>query len=89
MPHRASMGVVFAIVLIDMLGFGIVMPVLPQLIMDVGHIPVDSAAVYAGTGQPDYARTFYDAALGIDPAEPSALKALSALAQGATVNAAR
>jgi DHA1 family tetracycline resistance protein-like MFS transporter len=48
MPHRASMGVVFAIVLIDMLGFGIVMPVLPQLIMDVGRIPVDSAAVYAG-----------------------------------------
>lgn len=48
MPHRASIGVVFAIVLIDMLGFGIVMPVLPQLIMDVGHIPVDSAAVYAG-----------------------------------------
>jgi DHA1 family tetracycline resistance protein-like MFS transporter len=48
MPHRASMGVVFAIVLVDMLGFGIVMPVLPQLIMQLGRIPVDSAAVYAG-----------------------------------------
>lgn len=45
--------------------------------------------IYAGTGQPDYARNFYDAALGIDPSEPSALKALSALEQGATVNAAR
>ena len=45
--------------------------------------------IYAGTGQPDYARTFYDAALGIDPSEPSALKSLSALEQGATVNAAR
>jgi DHA1 family tetracycline resistance protein-like MFS transporter len=48
MPHRASIGVVFTIVLIDMLGFGIVMPVLPQRIMDLGAIPVDSAAIYAG-----------------------------------------
>lgn len=45
---RASIGVVFAIILIDMLGFGIVMPVLPQLIMDLGQMPVDSAAVWAG-----------------------------------------
>jgi Tfp pilus assembly protein PilF len=35
--------------------------------------------IYAEAGQPDYARNFYDAALGIDPAEPSALKARSAL----------
>lgn len=48
MPHRASIGVVFAIVLIDMLGFGIVMPVLPGLIMHLGKVPVDTAAVYAG-----------------------------------------
>lgn len=48
MPHRASIWVVFAIVLIDMLGFGIVMPVLPGLIMDLGRVPVDTAAVYAG-----------------------------------------
>lgn len=48
MPHRASIGVVFAIVLIDMLGFGIVMPVLPGLIMHLAHVPVDTAAVYAG-----------------------------------------
>ncbi len=46
--HRGSIAVVFAIVLIDMLGFGIVMPVLPQLIMHLGHMPVDSAAVWAG-----------------------------------------
>ena len=48
MPQRASIGVVFAIILIDMLGFGLVMPVLPSLIMDLGHMPVDSAAVWAG-----------------------------------------
>jgi DHA1 family tetracycline resistance protein-like MFS transporter len=48
MPHRASIAVVFAIVLIDMIGFGIVMPVLPGLIMELGDMPVDSAAVFAG-----------------------------------------
>jgi Flp pilus assembly protein TadD len=48
--------------------------------------------IYAEAGQIDYARNFYDAALGIDPAEPSALKGLSALDHGrpgATANAAR
>jgi len=35
--------------------------------------------IYAEAGQPDYARNFYDAALGIDPADPVALKALSVL----------
>lgn len=48
MQHRASIGVVFAIVLIDMLGFGIVMPVLPRLIMRLGAMSIDSAAVFAG-----------------------------------------
>lgn len=48
MPHRASIGFVFAMVLIDMLGFGIVMPVLPGLIMDLGRMSIDSAAVFAG-----------------------------------------
>ncbi len=48
MPHRASIWVVFTIVLIDMLGFGVVMPVLPRLIMDLGAMPVDGAAVFAG-----------------------------------------
>jgi Flp pilus assembly protein TadD len=35
--------------------------------------------IYAEAGQLDYARNFYNAALGIDPADPGALKALSAL----------
>ena len=46
--QRASIGIVFGIVLIDMLGFGIVMPVLPQLIMQLGKLSVDQAAVWAG-----------------------------------------
>ena len=35
--------------------------------------------IYAQAGQPDYARSFYDEALGIDPAEPNALKAIATL----------
>ncbi|HET7085368.1 MAG TPA: tetratricopeptide repeat protein [Rhizomicrobium sp.] len=35
--------------------------------------------IYAETGQPEYARNYYDAALGIDPTEPGALKALTEL----------
>ena len=46
--NRASIGVVFTILLIDMLGFGLVMPVLPQLIMDLGQMNVEQAAVLAG-----------------------------------------
>jgi len=46
--------------------------------------------IYAQAGQSDYARNFYDAALGIDPIDPAALKALAALDGGRTkVNAAR
>ena len=46
--------------------------------------------IYAQSGQPDFARNFYDAALGIDPIDPGALKALSMLDGAASrVNAAR
>lgn len=48
MQHRASIGFVFAIVLIDMLGFGIVIPVLPGLIMHLAKVPITTAAEYAG-----------------------------------------
>jgi DHA1 family tetracycline resistance protein-like MFS transporter len=48
MQHRASLGFVVGIVLIDMLSFGIVMPVLPGLIMHLAHVPISAAAGYAG-----------------------------------------
>lgn len=48
MQQRASIWFVFTVVLIDMVGFGVVMPVLPQLIMHLGRMPVDSAALWAG-----------------------------------------
>lgn len=35
--------------------------------------------IYAAAGQADYARSFYEAALGIEPSDPSAQKALSEL----------
>jgi len=35
--------------------------------------------IYAAAGQQDYARTYYNEALSIDPADPSALKAVSDL----------
>lgn len=46
--HSSTIGFVFAIVLVDMLGFGIVIPVLPSLIMKLGHTDIDGAAVFAG-----------------------------------------
>jgi DHA1 family tetracycline resistance protein-like MFS transporter len=48
MQQRRIVWFLFAVVLIDMIGFGIVMPVLPLLIMDLGDMPVDAAAVWAG-----------------------------------------
>ncbi|MBB3359768.1 MULTISPECIES: MFS transporter [unclassified Novosphingobium] len=48
MTHRASLSFVFAIVLIDMLGFGIVIPVFPGLIMHLARVSITQAAEYAG-----------------------------------------
>ena len=48
MTHRASLSFVFAIVLLDMLGFGIVIPVFPGLIMHLARVSITQAAEYAG-----------------------------------------
>lgn len=45
--------------------------------------------IYAQAGQADYARSYYDEALGIDPAEPNALKAIAALDHNSTEHTAR
>ncbi len=44
--------------------------------------------IYALGGEAEYARSFYDAALGIDPAEPAALKAIAALDKSHTATEA-
>ncbi len=54
-PHRASLGFVIAVVLLDMLGFGIVIPVFPSLIMHLAHVPINAAAGYAGWLSAGYA----------------------------------
>jgi DHA1 family tetracycline resistance protein-like MFS transporter len=46
--QRASVWFVFTVVLIDMIGFGLVMPVLPGLIMELGRMSIDRAAIWAG-----------------------------------------
>ena len=48
MQQRTVLWFLFAVVLVDMIGFGIVMPVLPELIMHLGDMPVDKAALWAG-----------------------------------------
>jgi Tfp pilus assembly protein PilF len=60
-------------------------PARPQSYVVLGDI-------YAMAGHPDYARSFYDAALNIDPQDAGALKAISALDQNkpaTTANAAQ
>ncbi len=45
-PHAVTF--VLITVFLDMVGFGIIMPVLPALIGDVGHVGIDRAAVIGG-----------------------------------------
>jgi MFS transporter, DHA1 family, tetracycline resistance protein len=46
--RRAGLAVVFITALIDSAGFGIVLPVLPRLIMDLSGVGIDRAAIYGG-----------------------------------------
>jgi MFS transporter, DHA1 family, tetracycline resistance protein len=45
---RSALVLVFVTVLVDSIGFGIILPVLPQLIMQLTGVPIDRAAVYGG-----------------------------------------
>ncbi|MCH7862834.1 MAG: MFS transporter, partial [Proteobacteria bacterium] len=45
--HRA-VPIVLIAVLIDVIGFGIVMPVLPALVTELGHVELDAATRIAG-----------------------------------------
>ena len=46
--EKSSLVFVFLVVFIDMLGFGIIMPVLPKLITNITGDTISNAAVYAG-----------------------------------------
>ncbi|WEK36738.1 MAG: TCR/Tet family MFS transporter [Candidatus Pseudobacter hemicellulosilyticus] len=44
----AAIGFIFVTLLIDVTGFGIVMPVMPRLIMELGHTDLSAASRYGG-----------------------------------------
>lgn len=48
MVSRHAVTFVLITVFLDMVGFGLIMPVLPALIGDVGHVTIDRAAVIGG-----------------------------------------
>src|SRR5207247_9222849 len=45
---RGAFAFIFVAVLVDSIGFGIILPVLPQLIMQLTGVTVDRAASYGG-----------------------------------------
>ena len=45
---KSAKAFVFVVVLVDSIGFGLILPVLPQLIMQLTGVTVDRAAVYGG-----------------------------------------
>src|SRR5688572_30962880 len=48
MPHRRAILFVFITILIDSIGFGIIIPVMPELIMQVTGEGLSAAARYGG-----------------------------------------
>lgn len=50
MNHRrlAALGFIFVTILIDVIGFGIIIPVLPKLIQELTHGTLSQAAWYGG-----------------------------------------
>jgi DHA1 family tetracycline resistance protein-like MFS transporter len=47
-PSKYAMAFVFCTVLLDMVGFGLIMPVQPALIKEVGHLDIGDASIVAG-----------------------------------------
>ena len=45
---KAALGFIFVTLLIDVIGFGIIIPVMPKLIMQMVHVDVSDAAEYGG-----------------------------------------
>jgi DHA1 family tetracycline resistance protein-like MFS transporter len=46
--HSAALGFIFITIFIDVLGLGIIIPVLPKLLQTLGHISVNEASRYNG-----------------------------------------
>ena len=43
-PRKAAVGFIFITLLIDVMGWGLIIPVMPHLIADLKHIPVNQAS---------------------------------------------
>jgi DHA1 family tetracycline resistance protein-like MFS transporter len=46
--RKAAIGFIFVTLLIDVIGFGIIIPVLPKLISELKHVSITEAASYGG-----------------------------------------
>lgn len=46
--HHRAVPIVLAAVLIDSIGFGVILPVLPRLILTLSHASIDDAARIGG-----------------------------------------
>ena len=46
--RKAALGFIFVTLLIDVMGFGIIIPVMPPLISELAHIEVNEASEYGG-----------------------------------------
>ncbi|WP_276366493.1 TCR/Tet family MFS transporter [Chryseolinea sp. H1M3-3] len=46
--RNAALGFIFVTLLIDVIGFGIIIPVVPNLISELGHVTIPEAAAYGG-----------------------------------------
>ncbi len=45
-PRKAAVGFIFVTLLIDVMGWGLIIPVMPKLISELKHIPVNEASPY-------------------------------------------
>jgi DHA1 family tetracycline resistance protein-like MFS transporter len=46
--RNAALGFIFVTLLIDVIGFGIIIPVVPNLISELGNVTIPEAASYGG-----------------------------------------
>lgn len=56
-PRKAAVGFIFITLLIDVMGWGLIIPVLPRLISQLKHIPVNEASTYGAWLVTVYAAT--------------------------------
>jgi MFS transporter, DHA1 family, tetracycline resistance protein len=55
--RKAAIGFIFITLLIDVMGWGLIIPVMPKLISELKHIPVNEASPYGGWLLTAYAAT--------------------------------